>query len=85
VKSKTGAHGQVLELRLEPKEAKFQVRDGDGARGWANTSGGDLDDFKVKLVGPGRIEENVFRSTSSTRAVPSASSRASTPRRPGTS
>jgi hypothetical protein len=60
VKGKTGAHGEVLELRLEPKEAKFQVRDGDGARGWAYTSGGDLDDFRVKLVGPGRIEDNVF-------------------------
>jgi hypothetical protein len=58
VKSKAG--GQVLELRLEPNEAKFQVRDGDGAKGWAYTSGGDLDDFKVKLIGPGRIEDNVF-------------------------
>jgi SH3-like domain-containing protein len=60
VKSKTGAPVEVLELRLEPKEAKFQVRDGDGARGWAYTSGGELDHFKVKLVGPGRIEDNVF-------------------------
>jgi hypothetical protein len=60
VKGKTGARGEVLELRLEPKEAKFQVREGDGAKGWAYKSGGDLDDFGVKLIGPGRIEDNVF-------------------------
>jgi len=60
VKGKTGANGAVLELRLEPKQAKFQVRDGDGAKGWTYTSGGDLGDFKVKLIGPGRIQDNVF-------------------------
>ena len=60
VKGKTGANGELLELRLEPKEAKFQVRDGDGAKGWTYTSGGDLEDFKVKLIGPGQIEDNVF-------------------------
>jgi hypothetical protein len=50
----------VLELRLEPKQAKFQVRDGGGAKGYTYSSGGDLSDFGVKLVGPGRIEDNVF-------------------------
>jgi hypothetical protein len=60
VKAKTGAGGEVLELRLEPSQAKFQVRDGDGAKGWTYTSGGDLSDFRVKLIGPGRIEDNVF-------------------------
>jgi len=51
---------QVLELRLEPGEAKFQVRDQGGAKGWTYTKGGDLNDFRVKLIGPGRIEDNVF-------------------------
>jgi hypothetical protein len=51
---------EVLELRLEPGEAKFQVRDGDGAKGWSYTRGGDLSDFKVNLIGPGRIQDNVF-------------------------
>jgi hypothetical protein len=60
IKAKTGAGGQVLELRLEPKQAKFQVRDGGGAKGWTYSSGGDLSDFRVKLIGPGRIEDNVF-------------------------
>jgi hypothetical protein len=60
LKGKTGASGDVLELRLEPKQAKFQVRDGNGAKGWTYSSGGDLNDFKVKLIGPGRIQDNVF-------------------------
>lgn len=60
VTGKTGAGGAVLDLRLEPKEAKFQVRDGGSAKGWTYKSGGDLNDFKVKLIGPGRIEDNVF-------------------------
>lgn len=51
---------QVLELRLEPGEAKFQVRDGDGAKGWSYSSNHALSDFRVKLIGPGRIEDNVF-------------------------
>jgi hypothetical protein len=58
VKAKGG--DQVLELRLEPGEARFQVREGDGAKGWAYTKGGDLNDFRIKLIGPGRIEDNVF-------------------------
>ena len=60
VTGKTGTNGECSSLRLEPKEAKFQVRDGDGAKGWTYKSGGDLDDFKVKLIGPGQIEDNVF-------------------------
>ena len=60
VRGKTGSGGQILELRLEPGQAKFQVRDGGGAKGWTYTSGGDLSDFRVKLIGPGRIEDNVF-------------------------
>jgi hypothetical protein len=60
VRGKTGARGELLELRLEPREARFQVRDGDGAKGWTYTSGGDLSDFGVRLIGPGRIEDNVF-------------------------
>ncbi len=53
---------QVLELRLEPATAKFQVRRGNSgsAQGWAYTSGGDLNSFGVKLIGPGRIQDNVF-------------------------
>jgi hypothetical protein len=60
VRGKTGARSEVLELRLEPGEARFQVRDGDGAKGWTYTSGGHLGDFGVRLIGPGRIEDNVF-------------------------
>jgi hypothetical protein len=60
VRAKTGAGGQVLELRLEPGQAKFQVRDGAGAQGWTYSSAGDLNGFKVNLIGPGRIEDNVF-------------------------
>jgi hypothetical protein len=60
VQGKTGSGGQVLELRLEPNQAKFQVRDGGGAKGYTYRSGGDLSDFGVKLVGPGRIQDNVF-------------------------
>ena len=54
--------GEVLELRLEPATAKFQVRRGGSgsAQGWAYTSGGDLSSFGVKLIGPGRIQDNVF-------------------------
>ena len=54
--------GEVLELRLEPATAKFQVRRGNSgsAQGWAYTSGGDLSSFGVKLIGPGRIQDNVF-------------------------
>lgn len=54
--------GQVLELRLEPGTAKFQVRRGQSgsAQGWAFTSGGDLNSFGVRLIGPGRIQDNVF-------------------------
>jgi hypothetical protein len=54
--------GEVLELRLEPATAKFQVRRGSSgsAQGWAYTSGGDLTSFGVKLIGPGRIQDNVF-------------------------
>jgi hypothetical protein len=53
---------EVLELRLEPATAKFQVRRGNSgsAQGWAYTSGGDLSSFGVKLIGPGRIQDNVF-------------------------
>jgi hypothetical protein len=54
--------GEVLELRLEPAAAKFQVRRGhsDSAQGWSYTSGGDLSSFGIKLIGPGRIQDNVF-------------------------
>jgi hypothetical protein len=54
--------GQVLEVRLEPATAKFQVRRGQSgsAQGFAYTSGGDLNSFGVKLIGPGRIQDNVF-------------------------
>jgi hypothetical protein len=54
--------GEVLELRLEPATAKFQVRRGrsGSAQGWTYTSGGDLSSFGVKLIGPGRIQDNVF-------------------------
>jgi hypothetical protein len=54
--------GQVLELRLEPATAKFQVRRGHStsAQGWTYTSGGDLNSFGVKLIGSGRIQDNVF-------------------------
>jgi hypothetical protein len=54
--------GQVLEVRLEPATAKFQVRRGQSgsAQGFAYTSGGSLNSFGVKLIGPGRIQDNVF-------------------------
>ena len=57
-----GKSGQVLEVRLEPATAKFQVRRGQSgsAQGFAYTSGGDLNSFGVKLIGPGRIQDNVF-------------------------
>jgi hypothetical protein len=54
--------GQVLDLRLEPATAKFQVRRGNSgsAQGWTYSSGGALDSFGVRLIGPGRISDNVF-------------------------
>jgi hypothetical protein len=51
---------QVLELRLEPGSARFQVRDGDGAKGYTVTHDGDISDFGVDLIGPGRVQDNVI-------------------------
>lgn len=56
VRGEIGPDGGVLELRIEPDEARFQVQTGaDSAKGFL-WDGGDLDSFRVQLVGSGSLE-----------------------------
>ena len=48
--------GDVRQLRVEPDTARFQVQTGaDSAKGF-EWDGGDLDSFRVQLVGSGSLE-----------------------------
>lgn len=62
LRARIGPEGQVHELGLEPKTARFQVRQGSTGkpRGWAYTSDGDLSSFPVKLIGSGKIADAAF-------------------------
>lgn len=71
LRAKVGADAEVLDLRLEPATATWQVRDGDEAVGYKLLAGSsDLSSFGVDLIGPGKIQDNVFPLAKISPSVP---------------
>jgi hypothetical protein len=64
VKQKVGPNGDILEIRIEAKQAKFQVRQGktENATGYKATAGngGDLSTFNVEVVGQGSLANSAI-------------------------
>jgi hypothetical protein len=56
-----GKHPELLEVNVTPWMAAFQIKDGQGAKGYRYyANNGEMGKFKVKIVGGGSIEGSQF-------------------------